>query len=235
MPVPELVHVEDHDDHLLRIFTWIDGHRARELVGDDVRSARFLRSVGVVLRRLHAVGLPGFSSRLDGSAPRFGAWQDYVSHRVTQVRARCEATRAVDPELLDRVTTMATDLAIAVSDSAEPVLCHRDLHADNLIVSDTGALIGILDWDGAEAWDRAGDWFKIEFELLRLLPDPGHTLAAAYLDGEPAPTQWLLRRRLVHLLEALNILPNATTNQWDAGFADRARAHLADLLDGVAL
>lgn len=71
-------------------------------------------------------------------------------------------------------------------------------------------------------------------ELVHVEDHDDHLLRAAYLDGEPAPTQWLLRRRLVHLLEALNILPNAITNQWDAGFADRAMTHLADLLAGVA-
>lgn len=47
-------------------------------------------------------------------------------------------------------------------------LCHRDLHPGSFIVDTDGTLLRIIDWDTAEAWDPAGDWFKLEFELLRI-------------------------------------------------------------------
>ena len=230
LPVPDLVDVGEFDDHLVRIFTWIEGHSATEVAGDPVRSARFLASVGEAVRTLHTVRRDGFSSRLDGSAPSFAAWQDYIEHRLGQDRARCRATQAVDAGLLDRACEVAGDWAADVNDSAEAVLCHRDLHPDNLVVDADGTLIGILDWDAAEAWDRAGDWFKLEFDLLRAHPGGEDVLLAAYLDGGDVPPKWTQRRRLVHLVEALNILPNAISQAWDTDFADRARGHLIDLV-----
>src|SRR3954454_7948964 len=166
-------------------------------------AARLLRSVGEAVRALHRVEHDSFSSRLDGSAPAFVSWHDYIDHRLGQIRTRCLATEAVDPHVLDRVCDAARSLAAAVGDSAEPVLCHRDLHPDNLIVDTEGALIGIIDWDSAEIWDRAGDWFKLEYELLRAHPDGGDLLLDAYLDGGPVPPKWEERRRLVHLVETL--------------------------------
>ena len=41
---------------------------------------------------------------------------------------------------------------------------------------------------------------------------------------------WTQRRRLVHLVEALNILPNAISQAWEPDYADRARGHLIDLV-----
>src|SRR5436190_8129084 len=91
LPVPALVHVGEFEDRLVRIFTWIDGHSAADVAGDSVRSARLLRSVGAAVRKLHSVRRDGFSSRLDGSAPSFAAWKDYVEYRLGQIRRRCEA------------------------------------------------------------------------------------------------------------------------------------------------
>jgi aminoglycoside phosphotransferase (APT) family kinase protein len=128
--------------------------------------------------------------------------------------------------LLDRTCGLATDLAADVDGSAEAVLCHRDLHPDNLIVRADGALVGIIDWDAAEAWDRAGDWFKLEFDLLAAHPDGSAILCDAYFGADPRPDKWAERRRLIHLIESLNILPNAMTQQWTGEFSDRAQAHL---------
>ncbi len=230
VPVPELVHVGEFDGYLVRIFTWIDGLTAIDLAGDAVRRGRLVRSVGDAVHTLHSIEREGFSSRLDGSAPSFPTWRGYIEYRLRQIRARCEITQAVDDGLLNQACQAATDLAAEVTDSADAVLCHRDLHPDNLIVDTDGTLIGIVDWDGAEAWDRAGDWFKLEFELLRVCPDGEDDLLAAYLDGGEVPPKWTERRHLVHLVEALNILPNAISQAWDTDFSDRAKAHLINLV-----
>lgn len=233
LPVPELVHVGRLDDHLVRIFTWIKGESAADVVAGSERSTRFLNSVGEAVRVLHTIDRDVFSSRLDGSAPAFSTWNAYIDHRLGQIRARCLTTNAVDLGLLDEIAAAATLLAASVDDCAQAVLCHRDLHADNLIVDDEGTLIGIVDWDAAESWDRAGDWFKLEFELLRAHPEGHDQLVDAYLQGDPTPEQWDQRKRLVHLIETLNILPNAIARSWDDDFSDRALAHLLELLDEV--
>ena len=229
--VPRLVHLGELDGHLVRIFTWIDGETATGIQPGTDKSERLLRTTGAAVRGLHAVRQDSFSSRLDGSAPTFSSWRAYVDHRLTQIRSRCEETGAVEPALLDRACGLATALAADVDGSAAAVLCHRDLHPDNLIVDSDGALIGIIDWDAAEAWDRAGDWFKLEFDLLAAHPDGSEILHDAYFGADPLPDKWAERRRLVHLIESLNILPNAVTQDWTDEFSSRARAHLLDTLD----
>lgn len=171
-----------------------------------------------------------FSSRLDGSAPSFGAWSSYIDYRLGQIRGRGEATEAVDTHVLDQACDVATALAAEVNDSAEAVLCHRDLHPGNLIVDDHGTLVGIIDWDAAESWDRAGDWFKLEYELLQAHLDSEGLLLAAYLRDDELPPQWSERRRLVHIIETLNILPNALSEGWATDFTERARTHLDHVL-----
>lgn len=229
LPVAELVYSGIVDDQLARIFTWIEGEPATQLATDTAQSARMLRSVGEATRDMHRIRRQEFGSRLDGSAPGFRSWKEYVDHRLVQIRRRCLTAGVGTGDLVNDVCRRASRLALEIDDVADAVLCHRDLHPDNLIVDHDGTLVGIIDWDGAEAWDRAGDWFKLEFELLRAHPDEENLLLGAYLDGGPVPPRWEQRRHLVHLMEALNVLPNAATHGW-VDYADRARAHLAALL-----
>jgi aminoglycoside phosphotransferase (APT) family kinase protein len=230
LPVPEMVHAAELGDHLVRMFTWIGGTSALDAALDGERRGRFLASLGEAVRVLHGIRREGFSSRLDGSAQSFDRWSEYLGARLVQIRQRCDATAAVDPRLLDQVCDRVGELGALVDEVAEPVVCHRDLHLSNLIVGEDAGLLGIIDWDAAEAWDRAADWFKLETEVLRVLPDGEDALLAAYLDGGPPPPLWSERRQLVHLIEALNTLPNTITEAWEASFADRARSHLIDLL-----
>jgi aminoglycoside phosphotransferase (APT) family kinase protein len=230
LPVAELVFTGAVEDRLVRILTWIEGRPASRLEVGSAQGTQMLRSLGDAARVMHTIRRDRFSSRLDGSAPSFVSWKAYLDHRLGQIRRRCRTAQAVDEDLVDRVCSVAGGLVDEVDDVAEAVLCHRDLHPDNLIVDADGTLVGIIDWDGAEAWDRAGDWFKLEFELLRAHPAGEGLLLAAYLDGAPTPPRWAERRRLVHLIEALNILPNAATQAWNRDYARRARAHLDELL-----
>lgn len=230
VPVPDLVHDGRRGAHLVRVFSWVEGTVAEERELDDAQEDRFITSLGRAVGALHRVRLDGFSSRLDGSAPAHPRWSSYLAHRFAEVRARCEATGAIAPGTVDRAASVLDGLAAAIDAVAEPVLCHRDLHPGNLILRPDGTLHGIIDWDMAEPWDRAGDWFKLEYEVLRTRPDRADALLAAYLDGAPVPMGWRERRAAVHLIETLNILPNAVTRGWTDHYAARARAHLEYLL-----
>lgn len=230
IPVPDLVHDGQHGDHLVRVFTWVDGTNAKEADLDADQEHRFLTSLGRAVATLHRVQLDGFSSRLDGSAPAFPRWGDYLLHRFGEIRERCRAVDAVEADVLERVHSALAGLIATIDDAAEPVLCHRDLHPGNLILGPDGSVAGIIDWDMAEPWDRAGDWFKLEYEVLRTRPAGREVLEAAYLDGGPIPDRWPERRRAVHLVETLNILPNAITQAWSTHYATRARHHLESLL-----
>ena len=166
VPLPRLAHFAEHDDHMVRIYEWIDGRSPRDIATDPDRVERLFASLGTAVAKLHSIELDGFSSRLDGSAPSYRSWADYVDYRLPQIRGRCMEHEAIDAQTLHRASTAISELAGDVADSARPTLCHRDLYADNLVVDEDGALVAILDWDMAEAWDPAGEWFKLDWLLF---------------------------------------------------------------------
>lgn len=178
VPVPDLVHDGHHGEQLVRVFTWIEGTLAKGAVLDRAQEDRFVASLGQAVAALHRVRLDGFSSRLDGSSPTFARWADYLVDRFRRIRERCEATGAVEPAVVDQVAIALGRLTAASSDVAEPVLCHRDLHPGNLVLGPDGSIAGIIDWGMAEPWDCAGDWFKLEYEVLRAHPDRADDLLA---------------------------------------------------------
>ena len=122
-----------------------------------------------------------------------------------------------------RASTAISELAGDVDDCARPTLCHRDLYADNLVVDEHGALVAILDWDMAEAWDPAGEWFKLDWLLFPEFPNAEDVFDAAYHAVHPHRARWEQRKQLVDLLETLNAVANTTAQGWDADFADASR------------
>ena len=171
VPLPRLVHFAEHDDHVVRIYEWIDGRSPMDIAADPDRVEKLFASLGTAIAKLHSIELDGFSSRLDGSAPTFRSWADYVDYRLQQIRGRCMEHGVLDAPTLNRASTAISELAGEVADSARPTLCHRDLYADNLVVDEDGALLAILDWDMAEAWDPAGEWFKLDWLLFPEFPE----------------------------------------------------------------
>ncbi len=176
------------------------------------------------------IELPAFSSRLDDSAPSFGRWAAYVEYRLGQIRARGLANDALDIDTLDQASAAITDLAPAVSDAARPTACHRDLHADNLLVAGDGRLLAILDWDMTEAWDPAGEWFKLDFMLFPALPGGEASFDAAYFAVHTKPERWRERKRLVDLMETLNAIANADPVATTDDFGSRLRSRLRSLV-----
>jgi aminoglycoside phosphotransferase (APT) family kinase protein len=231
VPVAPLVRSAPQDGRFVRAFEWIEGQPPDPAgLGDDgVR--RLFTDLGAALRALHGIELDAFSSRLDGSAPSFTRWPDYLEYRLAAITARCRATCALDADELDRVCGAVNRLAAAVGDHARPALCHRDLYADNLLVDPTGRLVAILDFDTAEAWDRAGEFDKLDRLLISAFPGARPWFEAAYREGRPTPPRWDERVRLVALIEALNTLPNAIAAGWNPDYADDARRRMRALAD----
>jgi len=231
VPLPRLVHFAEDDNQVVRIFEWIDGRSPLDIEADPERVARLFTSLGAAIAKLHSLELDGFSSRLDGTAPSFRSWADYVDDRLEQIRGRCTDHGVPDARTLDRATAAIGALAGAVDGSARPTLCHRDLYADNLVVDDDGALLAILDWDMAEVWDQAGEWFKLDWLLFPEFPNGEASFDAAYHAVHPQPAQWTQRKRVVDLMETLNVVANAAAQEWDADFTASARARLDSLLE----
>lgn len=226
--VPTCRFIDVIDGSVVRLFEWIEGRPATALASDAEGQARLGRSLGTAIAELHCHAMDGFSSRFDHTAPTHPSWERYVSARLDGIVARALAESAPHPSLIEAGVVASRHLANLVSEAAAPVICHRDLHAPNLLVDDAGELVAILDWDMPELWDQAGEWFKLEVKLFRDLPNVRAAFERAYLAVHGAPPQWEERKRLVHLLEDVNILSNAATlaDDFVAGAAQRLESAL---------
>jgi aminoglycoside phosphotransferase (APT) family kinase protein len=230
VPTPPLLHLAPSGDPLVRIFGWADGHNPDPRAMDPPQVAAMFSTLGQAVARLHSVALGEFSSRLDGTAPAFGTWAGYLSYRLGQVMARCRECGALPEPVLTRVSGLVGELAAAASPKAAVTLVHRDLHAGNLLVGPDGRLAAILDFDMAEAWDCAGEWFKLSRLLFPAFGGGEEHFTRAYLARHPAPERWLARRRVVDLIETANSIPNAMV-QGGHDLEAAHRRHLAWLLD----
>jgi aminoglycoside phosphotransferase (APT) family kinase protein len=231
VPTQRAVHFSVRDDRVVRAFEWVDGTMARSLHDRPDAQARLGADLGRAIATLHAVPRVSYSSRLEGSAPTFARWDEYVHHRLAQIGARVRATASVDEATLGRASALASTIAGEVTDSARMTLCHRDLHPDNLVVDEDGALLAILDWDMAEVWDQAGEWFKLDWMLFTALPACRSAFEAAYDAIHPDRPEWARRVLVVDVLESLNAVANAASEGWGS-FGVAARDRLDRLLDG---
>jgi aminoglycoside phosphotransferase (APT) family kinase protein len=230
VPVARLIHFECFADSILRLFEWVDGSSPAGIASAGPDASRFFSDLGRAGGALHSVESRMFSSRLDGSAPSFGRWADYVEYRLDQIRARCQATNAFTDADIDQISGIIQQHADHISDAARPTLCHRDLHADNLIVGEDGALAAILDFDCSELWDSAGDWCKLDWTLFPAFPQTcRQSFDTAYRSLHPEPALWEERKIVVDLIETFNGIPNAITRGWDE-FETECRSRLATLL-----
>lgn len=211
IPVPELLSSRVRPVGVVRVFRWVEGRSLAEVATELDESARrrVATDLGRAVGALHELVRERFSSRLDGSSPTFDTWEGYVTARLAAVRDRSNAADALPAGLLDRTAAAVTELAAAVSPVVLPVLCHRDLHPDNVLVGADGRLVAILDWDMTEAWDPAGDRFKIERRLLPALGDAAEVFESTYAAAHPERPLWAERVNLVSILEAANSVANA--------------------------
>lgn len=229
IPVAPLVGSARHADRLVRLFEWVEGRTPVSAALDDAGVRRLFGDLGAAVRALHEIGVDAFGSRLDGSAPSFRRWPEYVEYRLAAIGSRCRATRALDEHELRHVCAVIEGLAAEIGDHARPTLCHRDLHPENLLVDPTGRLVAVLDFDTAEAWDRAGGFDKLDRLLIPAFPGARRWFDEAYGDaGRPDPRHWVERVLLVALMEALNTLPNAVPAGRNADDARRRMRVLAE-------
>ena len=230
VPVSPLVHFAADEHRVVQLFEWIEAVSVAAIAHDPSSVARLGTELATALAAMHSIELGAFSSRLDGSAPAFARWFEYVRYRLPQIRARSVANGALDATVLDRVCDDVEELAVKVSDVARATLCHRDLHPDNLLVDETGRLLAILDWDMAEAWDPAGEWCKLAWMLLPALPGGEDVFTAVYRGANADVELWDERTRLVDLMETLNALANAAGHPAQHDYEDLARTRLANLM-----
>lgn len=229
LPVPELVHFETVSElvegWVVRVFTWMDGVPPASVLRTPAEVSTFFTDLAVAAATLHSLPTPAFSSRLDGSAPAYERWSDYLAHRLPQVLERVAGTSAFDDDEVTALVSTITALAAEVDADARPAVCHRDLHLDNLLATPSGRLTAVLDFDGAEAWDPAIDVVKLRWLVFPHHPGSAEAFAGAY--GHPP--LWDQRVRLCELVELLNAVPNAIA-AGDPDFEESARRRLEAVL-----
>ncbi len=188
---------------VVQIIEFVDGVHPSDVL--DAAAARtFFGDFGAALARLHRVQLPAFSSRLDGSAPEFSTWIEYVEYRLPQIEQRGADVFA--PGEFAYIAGVVRETASAISPVVAPTLTHRDLFFDNLLARADGRLVAILDWDAAEAWDPAIDLVKPRFQMFSVVsPAAVDAFWASYLSLDLIDERLLV----VDLLEQANAVANA--------------------------
>ena len=146
---------------------WVEG---AAWTAEQVVRPENIEKIAQLARRVHSLPVPR-AARIMGPA----SWIAYYRKALT--RCGADAHPALQSLLEARFA------ALAKLPPHAPVLCHSDLHAQNLVVSDHGLVL--LDWEYAHVsepfWDLAG-WA----ENNDLGAESRHLLLASYLGREPA-------------------------------------------------
>jgi Ser/Thr protein kinase RdoA (MazF antagonist) len=142
----------------LRLYQWIDGAPVTPVTDHDMASR-----VGDLLGRLHA-----HAGTLPLPAGQPDSWYDTVPGPATWAELASAAHgRDADwgPALADRIGRLRELAALVTAvPRDEMIICHRDLHPDNVLVDGSGELV-LLDWDdvgpacpGRELAKLLADW-----------------------------------------------------------------------------
>jgi Ser/Thr protein kinase RdoA (MazF antagonist) len=238
----------------LRLYDWLDAGPP------DLAADALPAQLGSLLGRLHVCAPPS-DREPDGAPP--DEWYDVppAADRWPPLIAAAHAARATwAPDLAARLPLMRviTDLAVP-ADPAAMVLCHRDLHPENVrlvTVDGRGGSLAVIDWDNLGPADPGGelvrvllDWF-FDHDVLDVAAAHG-TLAAYRAAGGPGRITadsfgFVIASRLNFLHRQLDIALDAATEErhrdWAAREIDEALrimptpAVLAQLvdLDGAA-
>ena len=147
-----------------------------------------LREVGVRLRQLHEVRVPGFGSLSDASwddtggfSLRHGSWRGFLEDVVGEVRALA-GSYAVAGAVADAAAGAVDARGEALAAVEVGSHCHGDLKAGHVLVDDD-RLAGVIDWGdavvGDPVWDIARFAHRADASSLSLLLegyDPGGSL-----------------------------------------------------------
>jgi thiamine kinase-like enzyme len=169
--------------HGILLTRWVEGVPWSP---SDVRRAPGMDRIVGLVRRIQALSVPA-PARLMSPA----RWIDYYSGAAPHA-----------PTVLRQAAT-AQLAALAAAPGADPVVCHSDLHLQNLI--DRGDSLVLLDWEYAHAsdplWDLAGWSANNDLE-----PEMRHELLAKYAGRPPTRSESLRFKRLGWLYDYVCLL-----------------------------
>ena len=177
------------------------GSLESSLAGDQRVSA--YRQIGRLLREFHRIPMEAFGY----IGPR-GIWTahltngDYLSHQCDR-KLKEFTDRGGSGDLARRVAAYFTTRMHMLHECSDPVLCHNDLHAGNLLaeITDHGVrLSGVLDFEGALAGDPLMDLAKA---LFYLNAEDRNALLEGY--GDTGRQQWSQMLEFYHLYFVLEL------------------------------
>lgn len=151
---------------------WVHG---RSWPQHEARSAGGIARMGGLLRRIHALPIPAPARALNPMT-----WIEIYRAALPQ-----DEPMRLDPALRETAALAASELDALPK--PQGVICHSDLHTQNLIESDAALLL--LDWEYAHVtdplWDAAGWSANNDFDGTSQ-----RTLLADYLGGAPTADDW---------------------------------------------
>jgi thiamine kinase-like enzyme len=193
---------------------WVGGRPwTRAAARDPDNAAR----IAALIRRIHALA-PGAQRRALGPA-------DWIRHYTRLGTRRPAAAAPAAPRAtaaaLARLAAQRLT-ALARLPPVDLVLCHSDLHRQNLVEAAAGPVV--LDWEYAHYsepyWDLAG-WISVNDLAAE---DYGRRLLAGYCRGEPAAEDL---RRLTLLAWLYDYVCLLWSEAWRDGFAPESAAAVA--------
>ena len=129
----------------------------RPLLGDGpLRSVH--EQIATALLALRSVRPSGFGE-LDRHGAAIGVPRAVALRQRVQLRVRRPGARTLAEQLLERYDSL-------LDEASEPVLCHDDLHHQNLVFRAAAGeyrLVGVLDWDKAWAGPADSDLARLAF------------------------------------------------------------------------
>jgi Ser/Thr protein kinase RdoA (MazF antagonist) len=204
----------------LRLYDWID-LRPVELTAQATSG-----ELGALLARLHRCA-PASAVEPGGGPP--DPWYDRVpaAHQWAQASGAVWAAR-----LADRLTTLPElCTAVAPPDPAGLILCHRDLHPENVLADQAGALV-VVDWDnfgpaapGRELARALFDWFcdgpTPDLDAMRGMYEAYVREGGPGRITEPVDFSMLLATRLNFLLVQTGVAIDPRTERRHREWAER--------------
>ncbi|MDR8409730.1 phosphotransferase [Nonomuraea sp. 3-1Str] len=212
----------------LRLYDWVD------LRPVDLAAPSTPHELGTLLARLHRCAPSAAGEPVH-------PWYDHVPAAQKWEAARASGAEWAEP-LGERLASFPElCAAVAPADPAGLILCHRDLHPENVLADESGALV-VVDWDnlgpaapGRELAQALIDWFgdgAADLDAMRRMYEAYVRAGGPGRVTEPADFSMLVATRLNFLL-----LQTRQTTEWAGREIDQALrimptpGQLADVLD----
>ncbi|MCF6139196.1 phosphotransferase family protein [Pseudalkalibacillus berkeleyi] len=216
IPVPQVLYFDDSCtdlEHPFLIMSWVDGVQLSELMyqQNKERIVTAARDVGMYLAKIHQVKFPQsgfFDEQLYiQETVEFGS--DLFLSLIEEMLINGHADRHIGRDLCNEVLHFCQNHAHLMDEPGEQsTLVHSDFNPLNILVDQTGAVTGILDWEYA----MSGSPMMDIGNMLRYEKVSDSTFMSPFLSSYVAhggylPEKWLQKAKL-HDLVALSGLVN---------------------------